>query len=100
MVELLDGAGEADRPLLDEVVECDPAAAVALGDRVDESQVALDHLLLGSEVAAFDAPGEPDLLRRREHSTPRGALIGWAAHLRPPRRVPDAPGPRASPCAG
>src|SRR3954452_12258813 len=37
VVELLDGADEAERALLDEVQEREPAAEVALGDRDDET---------------------------------------------------------------
>ena len=40
--------------------------AVVLGDRDDEPEVRLDHLLLGVEVAALDALGEVDLLLRGE----------------------------------
>ena len=38
--------------------------AVVLGDRDDEPQVGLDHLLLGGEVAALDPLGELDLFGR------------------------------------
>jgi hypothetical protein len=62
-VELLGGAHEADRPLLDQVEERQPLVAVALGDRDDEAQVRLDHLLLRGVVAALDALRELDLLR-------------------------------------
>ena len=61
-VELLDGAHEAERALLDQVEEGEAAAAVALGDRDDETQVGLDHLLLGGLVAELDALGEADLV--------------------------------------
>ena len=38
-----------------------PRPEVALGDRDDEAQVGLDHLLLGHQVAALDPLGERDL---------------------------------------
>ena len=65
-VELLGGAHEADRPLLDQVEERQSLVAVALRDRDDEAQVRLDHLLLRPMVAALDALRELDLLRRRQ----------------------------------
>ena len=61
-VELLGGAHEADRPLLDQVEERQALVAVALRDRDDEAQVRLDHLLLRAMVAALDALRELDLL--------------------------------------
>src|SRR3954452_22840312 len=66
VVELLHGADEAQRALLDEVQEGQAAAQVALGDRHDEAQVGLDHLRLGDHVAALDALGEVNLLLRGE----------------------------------
>ncbi len=66
VVELLGGAHEADRPLLDQVEERQALVAVVLGDRDDEPQVGLDHVLLGAVVAALDALGELDLLGRRQ----------------------------------
>ena len=65
-VELLDGADEAQGPLLDEVEERQAAAPVALGDRDHEAQVGLDHLLLGGLVAELDALREADLVGGRE----------------------------------
>ena len=62
VVELLRGAHQAERALLDQVQERQPLVAVVLGDRDDEAQVRLDHLLLRVEVAALDALGEVDLL--------------------------------------
>ena len=50
-VELLGGADEADRPLLDEIEERQPLVAVALRNRDDEAEVRLDHLLLRAQVA-------------------------------------------------
>jgi hypothetical protein len=52
------------RPFLDEIQERQALVAVVLGDRDDQAQVGLDHLLLGVEVAALDALGEVDLLLR------------------------------------
>ena len=66
VVELLRGADEAERALLDEVQERQALVAVVLGDRDDEAEVRLDHLLLRVEVAALDALGEVDLLLRGE----------------------------------
>ena len=62
VVELLDRADQAHRALLDEVQEGQPATQVGLGDRDDQAQVGLDHLLLGLHVAALDAPRQLDLL--------------------------------------
>ena len=66
VVELLRRADEAERALLDEVEERQALVAVVLGDRDDQAQVGLDHLLLGVEVAALDAAREVDLLLRGE----------------------------------
>ena len=63
VVELLGRAHEPDRPLLDQVEERQPLVAVALGDRDDQSEVRLDHLLLRAVVAALDPLRELDLLR-------------------------------------
>ena len=46
VVELLDGADQAERAFLDQVEEGEAAAEVALGDRDDEAEVGLDHLRL------------------------------------------------------
>ena len=62
VVELLRRADEADGALLDQVEERQPLVAVVLGDRDDQPQVRLDHLLLGVERAALDPLGEIDLL--------------------------------------
>ena len=64
VVELLGGADEADRALLDEIQERQPLVAVALRDRDHEAQVRLDHGLLRDVVAALDLLRELDLLRR------------------------------------
>ena len=61
-VELLDGAVETQRALLDEVEERDAEAAVALGDRDDEAEVRLDHAPLREQVALLDALRERDFL--------------------------------------
>ena len=61
-VELLDGAVQAERALLDQVEEGDAEPAVALGDRDDEPQVRLDHAALGGQVAALDRLRERDLV--------------------------------------
>ena len=66
VVELLGGAHETDRPLLDQVEEGQALVAVALGDRDDEAEVRLDHRLLRAVVAALDALRELDLLGRGE----------------------------------
>src|SRR4051812_10659913 len=68
VVELLGGAHEAERALLDQVEERQPLVAVVLRDRDHEAQVRLDHLLLRVEVAALDALGEVDLLLRGEQT--------------------------------
>src|SRR4051794_39501779 len=47
VVELLRGPDEAERAFLDEVEERQALVAVVLGDRDDQSEVGLDHLLLG-----------------------------------------------------
>ena len=65
-VELLDRTVESDDALLDEVAKRDPASAIALRDVNDEAQVGVDHALLRLPVAALDALGERDLLRRRQ----------------------------------
>ena len=64
VVELLDGAHQADRALLDQLEEVEALVAVALGDRDHQPQVGLHHAVLGVEVAALDALGELDLLVR------------------------------------
>ena len=73
-IELLGGADQADRALLDQVHEGEAEAAVALGDRDDEAQVRLDHVLLGVVVAALDALGELDFLRRGQQRSGRDAV--------------------------
>ena len=91
-VELLDGADQAERPLLDEVEERQALVAVVLGDRDDEPQVRLDHALLGLHVAALDALRELDLLRGGQELVPAGFAqeelerVGRRLHRRGDRR--------------
>ncbi len=66
VVELLGGADETDRALLDEVEERQALVAVSLGDRDDEAKVRLHHGLLRGVLAALDALRQLDLLRRRQ----------------------------------
>ena len=61
-LELLDGAHQPDRALLDQIQEADAVAAVLLGDRHDQPQVGLDHPLLGCLVPRLDPLGELLLL--------------------------------------
>src|SRR4029453_19034947 len=62
MVELLGGAYEADRPLLDQIEERQALVPVLLRDRDDQAEVRLHHLLFRTVVAALDALRELDLL--------------------------------------
>jgi hypothetical protein len=62
MVELLRGAHETDRPLLDQVQERQPLVAIPLGDRDNKAEVRLDHLLLRAVITALDPLCELDLL--------------------------------------
>src|SRR4029077_7305549 len=64
VVELLDRSVEPNDAVLDQIAERHTVAAVALGDMYDETQIAVDHPLLGGTVAALDTLGERDLLRR------------------------------------
>src|SRR3954449_4167977 len=66
VVELLDGADEAERALLDQVEEAEAAAEVPLRDRDDQTEIRLRHLRLRDHVAALDALREGDLLVGRE----------------------------------
>src|SRR5258708_2516046 len=54
-VELLDGADQAERALLDQVEERQALVAVVLGDRDDQAQVRLDHPRLGLRGAPLAA---------------------------------------------
>src|SRR3954453_14116510 len=71
-VELLDGADQAERPFLDQVEEREALVAVVLRNRDDEAQIGLDHPRLRRHLAALDALGELDLLRRRQQRVPAG----------------------------
>ncbi len=62
VVELLRRAHQPERALLDQVQERQPLVAIVLGDRDDQPQVGLHHLLLGIEIAALDPLGQIDLL--------------------------------------
>ena len=62
MIELLGGADESDRALLDQIKEGESLTSVALRDRDDQAQIRLDHLLLRPVVAALDPLRERDLL--------------------------------------
>ena len=74
-VELLGGADEAQDALLDEVEEAQLArVAVLAGDGDDEAQVRVDEVVLGREVAALDALGQLDLLRRRQQPVAAGLV--------------------------
>src|SRR4029079_5064509 len=61
VVELLRGADEAERALLNQVEEGQALVSVVLRDRDDQAEVRLDHLLLRVEIAALDALREVDL---------------------------------------
>jgi hypothetical protein len=69
-VELLDGAVQPERSLLDEIEERNTETAVALRDRHDEAQVGLDHAPLRGRVAALDALREHDLFRGGQQLVP------------------------------
>src|SRR3954468_9310272 len=62
VVELLRRADQTERALLNQVEERQALVAVVLGDRHDQTEVGLDHLLLRVQVAALDALRELDLL--------------------------------------
>src|SRR6266511_3933718 len=66
VVELLRSADESDRPLLDQIEEGQTLVPVLLGDRDDETEIGLDHLLLRTMVATLDPLRELDLLRGGE----------------------------------
>ena len=89
-VELLDGTDQAENALLNQIQEAETLAAVVLGDRHDEAQVRLDHLLLGLHVALLDALGETNLVGLRQEGIAAnlveeelqrigGALVGETA---------------------
>ena len=53
-------------PFLDQVEERQPLVAIPLGDRDDEAEVRLDHLLLRDVVTPLDAFRQLDFLCRRQ----------------------------------
>jgi hypothetical protein len=61
-VELLDGADQAEHALLDEVAEGEALALVLAGHRDHQTEVGVDHAVLGRQIALLDALGELDLL--------------------------------------
>jgi hypothetical protein len=73
-VELLGGADQPDRSLLDQVEERQALVAVALGDRDDETKVRFDHVILRDGVAALDALRKAHLLRGGEQRDPPDLL--------------------------
>ena len=89
VVELLDRADQPERALLDQVQERQAAAQVALGDRDDEAEVRLDHLLLGVQVAALDPLGQRDFLLRGEqlHAPDRAQVQPQGVQARLDREV-------------
>ena len=97
VVELLRGADQAERALLDQVEERQPLVAVVLRDRDDEAQVRLDHLLLRVEVAALDPARQVDLLLRGEQPDLADVLqeelkgVGRHVRLQVDRRLRLAP---------
>src|SRR5262249_58720992 len=88
--------------LLDQVGERQAAAAVALGDRHHQPQVALGQLaagLLVADVAALQhADQPPEVVGRSQHLEHAVAQLLGAAGGRPPGgRPPAPPGPPAGP---
>ena len=61
-VELLDGADQSEHALLHEVLHREPVTLVAARLRHDQTEVRVDHPLLGLEVALLDPLGQLDLL--------------------------------------
>jgi hypothetical protein len=57
-IAALDGVEEADRPDLDQVLVLGPAAAVTVGERLDQGQVELDEAVARSRVAVVAVGGE------------------------------------------
>src|SRR5205807_9296685 len=62
VVELLRGAHQAKRPLLNQIEIGRAHVTVVLGDGDHEPEIRLHHLLLGVEIAALDPLREIDLL--------------------------------------
>src|SRR4051794_37064470 len=78
VVEALDRAHQPERPFLDEVLDGHAAPAIASRERVDQAQIADDHLVLGGHVALLDTPGQSDLVGGGEelfaHATEASSL--------------------------
>ena len=66
VIELLDGANQAEVPFLDQIQERHAGLRVVPGDRHDEPEVRLDQLLLGLFVSLVLAARELALFRRCE----------------------------------
>jgi len=62
VVELVDGADQAQVALLDEVEQRQPAVGVLLGDGDDEAQVGLHQVVPGLDRASLHGLGQLDLL--------------------------------------
>src|SRR6185503_8684201 len=92
-VELLRGADEPDRALLDQVEEREALVPIALRDRHDEAQVRLHHRLLHRVLAALDPLRELDLLGGGEQWDLADVLeeqlqrVGGDLRLRRPRAL-------------
>ena len=71
-VELLDRADQAEHALLHEVAEGQSLPLVLPRDGHDESQVRVDHPLLGHQIAPLDALGELHLLGGSEQGPATG----------------------------
>ena len=89
VVELLHRPDQAERALLDQVQERQPAPDVALGDRHHQAQVRLDHVLLGGDVAALDPLGEQHLLlgAQQRHAADRAQIQAQRVEARLDREV-------------
>src|SRR5689334_603252 len=87
VVELLRGADQAERPLLDQVEERQALVAVVLRDRDDEAEVRLDHLLLRVEVATLDAARKVDLFLSGEQTDLADVLEEQLEAVRRPVRT-------------
>src|SRR6266508_963667 len=76
VVELLHGADQTERALLDQVEEREAAAKVRLRDGDDEAQVRLDHLRLRRHVPALDPLRQRDfpLGRKQRHLADRAQV--------------------------
>ncbi len=65
-----DRADQAQHALLDEVTQGQSLALVLPCDRDHQTQVGVDHPLLGREIAALDALGELDLIGSGQQRVP------------------------------